>query len=312
MTLTANDRVTLVPLRPRYEGANIRTWVGFKHLLYLVEEAVLAWFRERGAGPQRLYHDYELGLEIISSSTLLLALVEVDDEVTAEVTLKQPGLFAVKLLVKRGVPTVALTSKVRVALVREKNASAVGSVPEEFAPLVVTDMAQAATDVERRDRRIAAGKEPRAVLLTGGSPACLWSWKARYFHCHYSARVQHSSYVRALEEVVDRFLEERGISVGRVLREEGLIPVVSRVRVELLADAHMGETVHTSFVVGEVLKGVAYDGRMDSHVQRGETMVHMASARILHGYAVSRGEGAGQLAQLSESTLAALTGEAEL
>ena len=38
-------------MRPRYEGANICTWIGFKHVNYLVEEAVLAHFRSRrGAG----------------------------------------------------------------------------------------------------------------------------------------------------------------------------------------------------------------------------------------------------------------------
>ena len=34
--------------RPSYEGANIRTWVGFKHFMYLVEESVLAWLRGSG------------------------------------------------------------------------------------------------------------------------------------------------------------------------------------------------------------------------------------------------------------------------
>ena len=57
--------MTALTCRPRYEGANIRTWIGFKHFMYLVEEAVLHWFRERGLGPQRLYHEYGLGLEIV-------------------------------------------------------------------------------------------------------------------------------------------------------------------------------------------------------------------------------------------------------
>jgi len=51
-------------LRPRFEGANIRTCIGFKHLLYMVEEAILQWFREHGPGPQYLFHEHGLELEI--------------------------------------------------------------------------------------------------------------------------------------------------------------------------------------------------------------------------------------------------------
>src|SRR5262249_51880992 len=78
--------VTALTCRPRYEGANIRTWIGFKQFMLLAEEAVLAWFRERGLGPQRLYHEHGLGLEIVDSSVQLPALLEVDDEVRAEVS----------------------------------------------------------------------------------------------------------------------------------------------------------------------------------------------------------------------------------
>jgi acyl-CoA thioesterase FadM len=309
MTLTADDGVLLVSLRPHYEGANIGTWIGFKHLLYLIEEAVLQWFRERGIGPQRLYHEYDLGLEIVDSSALLLTLLEIDDEVTAEVTPRWPGLFSVRLLVKREVPTVVLKSKVKVVLVKGKKAREVKPVPDNIAPLVVPNVAQAMTDIARRDLRIAPGEQPCAVLTPRDSPTFLWSWQARYFHCHYSERVQHSSYVRALEEVVDRFLNERGLAIGRVLDEQGLIPVVSRARVQLIADAYMEETIHTTFVVEDIFKETVYDARMDCYVQRGETLAHTATARILHGYAISKGEDAGRLTRLNESTLAALTSE---
>jgi acyl-CoA thioesterase FadM len=144
------------------------------------------------------------------------------------------------------------------------------------------------------------------VLAEGGT--FVWSWKARYFLCHYSNRVQHSAYVRSLEEVVDRFLADRGISVGRMLVDRGWIPVVSRARVTLLADAVMEEVIHTTFTVDNVLKGVGYDATMNCFVHRDADLVHVATARILHGYAVSRGEGAGRLAELDDGTISALTG----
>jgi len=313
VAVTANHQVMPLPMRPRFEGANIRTWVGFKHLMYLAEEAVVQWFRQSDMGLQHLYNEYGLGLEIVDSSVLLPALLEIDDEVVAEVTAKQPGRFSVRLLVEReGSNISVLKGNVKVALVQERSTSEVKPVPLEIAPLVVSDVTATTTTSDRHDLWIKPGEDERSVLIGRDSRAFLWSWRARYFHCHYSDRVQHSGYLRALEEVVDRFLVDRGISVRRMLDERGWIPVVSRARVQLVADAHMEETIHTTFVVEDVLKGIAYDARMDCYVRRGEMMVHTATARILHGYAVSHGEAAGRLTKFDESTLIALTAVTQL
>lgn len=305
MAVSATGRTVRVPGRPRFEGVNIRTWVGFKHFMYLAEEAVVQWFREAGTGPGRLYHEYGLGLEIIDSSVQLPAVLDVDDQTVAEVTEQRPGRFQVLLRVPRpGGDGVVLKGKVTVALVREGAAPAAGEPPAGAAALVVPEVAAPAG--ERKDRP--AGRDLRSALGMAGPASFLWSWRARYFHCHYSDRVQHSAYIRALEETVDRFLADREVPIGRMLAERGWIPVVSRARVRLLADAHLDEQIHTTFSVVEVLKGAGYDARMDCYVRRGATMVHTASARILHGYAVSRGPAAGRLAELDEATVHALTG----
>src|ERR1039458_10707965 len=139
--MAADDQITLVSMRPLYEGANIRTWIGFKHLLYLVEQGVLQWFRERGIGPQRLYHEYGVGLAIVDSSALLLTLLEVDDQVVAEIILEKPGRFSVVLRVERkGSDAVVLKSKVAVALVREKGIGTAKPLPDHLAQFVVADL----------------------------------------------------------------------------------------------------------------------------------------------------------------------------
>src|ERR671922_138859 len=97
VTTTAQPTTTVVTGRPRYEGANIRTWIGFKHFVYLVEEAVLHWFRERDLGARRLYHDFGLGLELVDVSVQLPAYLEVDDEVTAAVSEERLGRLSVRL-----------------------------------------------------------------------------------------------------------------------------------------------------------------------------------------------------------------------
>jgi acyl-CoA thioesterase FadM len=112
-----------------------------------------------------------------------------------------------------------------------------------------------------------------------------------------------------MEEVVDRFLHDRGLGVGKLLDERGWIPVVSRARVRLLADAHMEETVHTVFTVQDFLKDISYTATVDHYVRRGDQLVHIATGTIMHGYAVSRGPQAGTVAVLDEATKNAMLGD---
>lgn len=292
-------------LRPRYEGTNIGTWIGFKHLMYLAEEGLLAFFREQGFGPRRLFHEFGLGLEIVDASVQLPALLEIDDEVVAETRLLAPGRGSTRLRVEHGAtPRVVLNGKLGFTLAA--NAQASGRPwPAELGALAPLDGAP--QDGRLADVPLRSG-DARAGLMAACPAAFYWCWKARYFHCHVSERVQYSAYVRALEEVVERFLEDRGLAVGRLLVERGLIPVVSRARVRMLRPVAMEALVHTTFVVDDVLMDKAYDGRMDCYVQHGGVLQHVASARILHGYAHSAGPEAGRLAALDAATLRALTG----
>lgn len=291
MELAPAESGLRVQARPRFEGSNIRTWIGFKHLMYLVEEAVLLWFRDRGQGPQALYHAHGLGLEILDSSVQLPALVELDDEVQCLVTPRRPGQFSVTIRVPRpGSATLAVRGRVTVALVPEDR----GRPP---APPALGELVAAGL-------QFAAAGQATASVPDGFR----WTWTGRYFHCHYSDRVQHSAYVRALEEVVDRFLAARGMSIRTLLDERGWIPVVSRARVRLLAPAHMEEEIHTTFQVTEILRGTAFDAVMDCHVERDGRAIPVASAQILHGYAASRGPDAGRLVELDAGVIARLTG----
>ena len=297
---------TVLESRPRYEGANIRTWVGFKHFMYLVEEAVLAWLRDNGAGARELFHDYGLGAEIVDCSVQLPAVLEVDDLVRAEVVAAKGRQLQVRLLVTRdGAEVVALRGKVTLNLVPERDAPAHRPAPSELAAYEVTEL----HDGTARDLQIPAGFSVEQVLVPQGCTAMLWSWRAPYFYCHFSDRVQHSGFTRCLEEVVDRFLDSRGLAVGRMLAQRSWIPVVSRARVRMLAPAHMEETIHTTFRVTDVLRATMFDGQMDCYVQRGQTLFHVATATILHGYAISRGPEAGNLAELDAEVSRILLGD---
>ncbi|MBC2875748.1 MULTISPECIES: serine aminopeptidase domain-containing protein [Streptomyces] len=307
-----DDQPTSYVGSPRYEGVNIRTWVGFKHFMYLVEEAVLAYFRERGVGARDIYHRHGLGLEIVDSSVQLPATLEAEDQVYATIisATPKPGKgapFTVTLNVERdGRPVTVLKGKVRVALVAVKDGSGTEPVPAVLEPYVVPEVA-ALTHPEAATLPVGEGREVADVLVPEGSGAYLWSWRAPYTYCHFSDRLQHSAYVRTLEEVVDRFLHDRGIAIGRLLEERAWIPVVSRARVQMLADVFMEETVHTVFQVQDVIKDTVYTARMDCYVRRGDGLERVATATIMHGYAVSRGEKAGTVAVFDDEVRAVLT-----
>ncbi|MBW4721855.1 thioesterase family protein [Saccharothrix obliqua] len=305
MTATTRAEPTVLRARPAYEGANIRTWVGFKHFDYLVEQAVLQWLRDRGTGARALYLEHGLGAEIVDCSLQLPAVLELDDEVRVEAVEEDAGggRLSVRIAVEReGAEVTVLRGRVRVALVRERSADRYRPAPAALAALEVAALPEPAG--------VPLAGRPAAEVLAERPNAFVWSWRAPYYYCHFSDRVQHSGFVRALEEVVDRFLADRGISVGRLLTERSWIPVVSRARVRLLAAAHMEETVHTVFRVVDVLRGTLFDAEMDCYVQRGDELVPVAAGRILHGYAVAAGDGAGGLAELTDDVVRALTGGA--
>ncbi len=290
---------------PRYEGANIRSWIGFKHLMYLVEEAILRVLRQRGWGTDFLYREYGIGTQIVDSSALFVRLLQMDDEVAADVLQGQDGQFTVRLAAKRnGTVQTVVKAKARAVLVALSEVPGAEPIPQEMAALLYSNTAAATKSSNRCNLRIQP--EDTIELLLKRNGAFYWPWRARYFHCHYSDRLQHSAYIRALEEVVDRFLAERGISVARMLADYGWIPVVSRARLEMLADAYMEETIHTVFRVEEITKRLTYTARMDCFVQRDNMLVHTATAAIVHGYAISSGPEAGCLTTLDPATTIAL------
>ncbi len=45
-----SDAVTVHTGRPGFEGANIHTWIGFKHFMYQLEEATLEYCRQHALG----------------------------------------------------------------------------------------------------------------------------------------------------------------------------------------------------------------------------------------------------------------------
>lgn len=306
------EGVTSFQGRPRYDGMNISTFIGFKNFLTLAEEAVLEHFRACGYGPQSLFSDFGLGLELVDSSGRLTNTLHGDDLVVGTVTAKPakngPGLnCAVSLSAVRGDQRVpVLAGKHRVVLLEERDGTPTRPVPEELAPYVVPELAVPGTDLERPQ---CADRTPARVLAGPGTNGFLWSWTIPYYFCHYYTRLQSNGYVRLLEEAVDRYLAHVGLSITERLATHNWIPVVSRARVRMHADAHLGETLHLTFTVDDVIKETVFTATMAAYVQRGDELIRTATATIMHGWVPARGAAAfSQMVPIDEVTAKALYG----
>lgn len=318
-TLQAAE-VTVVELRPRFEGSNICTWIGFKHVMYLVEEAVLHSFRDRGLVPRYLFEEHGLCLEIVDSSVRILHALHMDDLVRVEVTAKtKPGdreqTLAVQLLVERdGTLLKALTGKVKVVFRQDRSGVTAPEPTPELAPYVVAEINRGGqpfvpASASTNGRGTEGGDDIIRQVVPADANAFVWKWHIPYFYCHFTERLQHSGYLRLMEEVVDLFLANRGISIRTLLDQRGWIPVVPNAQVELLREALMEETIYTVYTVEQIFKDVTYTSRMDCYVVRDNRLIHTATGKITHGYAKILNRRDWSLVNFDESVLAALRGE---
>ncbi len=327
MTSTTVEQVVTVQGRPRYEGSNICTWIGFKHVMYLIEEAVLEAVRQTTPGAQALFEEHGLGVDIVDSDARILTALHIDDVARTEVT-RQPDDGSGELAFKTVTwldrpgrkPAKAVTAKVRVVLRRVADAP---PVPDELATYAVPEIVRAPASVPPRPsfgspvdgtagaigRGVVGAADETARSLVAGSNALVWKWRIPYFYCHFTERIQHSGYLRLMEEVVDLFLADRGISIRRMLTDQKWIPVVPQARVEILREALMEEELYTVFTVEDVFKDLTYTARMDCYVLRGDELVQTATGRITHGYALILDRHAWEVVPFDERTLAALRGE---
>ena len=310
MSPTATDKTTTTQIRPRYEGSNICTWIGFKHVNYMVEEAVLDHLRQRGFPAGALYERYGLCTDITDLDTKILTAFHIDDLATAtvkEVAHDGPELrLAVEFTVDRGKPVRAVKSKVSVSLRLDPHGFDAEDAPAELAPHVVDAISAPSDEVVP----ITVGDADPLDLLTAGRNAFGWAWRMPYFYCHFTERVQMSGYLRQMEEILDLFVEDRGVSIKTLLDEQNWIPVVPHSRITFLAEAKMEETLYTVFTVEDIFKRYTFTARMDCYVLRDGVLVPTATGKITHGWAVIENRKDWSLVNFDDRLTDALTGKA--
>ncbi|MFI6173292.1 thioesterase family protein [Nocardia sp. NPDC051052] len=275
--------------RPRFNGANIHKYIGFKNFMFLAEDAVLQHFREGGIAPGRMFDDYGLGLEIVDISTRLINIMSIDDEIEAVVeTVSQargPGMVVkVRLDAIRPDGRVqVLGGKLRVVFVSERDGTPVRQTPEGLAELTVPEVSA----ISGASAVIEFPDDPVATLAPENG--FLWELQIPYYFCHWYTRMQSNGYIRLLEEGTDRFLRHAGLGITELLAQRDWIPLVSRARVQMHADAYMGETMYITYVVDDILKNTVYDSTMTCWVRRDDHLIKVATCTILHGWMIARG-----------------------
>ncbi|MFI9008445.1 acyl-CoA thioesterase [Actinosynnema sp. NPDC053489] len=308
---------TTVSLRPRYEGSNICTWIGFKHVNYLVEEAVLDHLRQSGFPAGALYERFGLCTDLTDLDTKILTAFHIDDLAQATVTRVAgdgPLKLLVELTVQRDGKTVkAVKSKVAVSFRLDPHGFDAEPAPAELLPHVVD--AIGAPEAAVLDRvgavePVRVGDADPLDLLTAGRNAFAWAWRMPYFYCHFTERVQMSGYLRQMEEILDLFVEDRGVSIKKLLDEQNWIPVVPHSRITFLGEARMEETLYTVFTVEEVFKRFTFTARMDCYALRDGELVPTATGRITHGWAVIENRKDWSLVDFDDRLLGAITGKA--
>jgi acyl-CoA thioesterase FadM len=330
MTTTASPSIgsvrppgsTSFSLRPSFEGCNIGTWIGFKHVLYLVEAGLLQFFREWGHEPGRLFEAYALCLEMNRSRTRLLSAISIDEEVLVECAPRQPTgsclPFSVSVRRARAVGSGRLVhSEVDVAIrLVHQDRDPPLPPPPELAPYVAASARPVSAAITSHEHSALVGASPpsgAAQQLREKQPrAMIWKRRIPYFYCHYTDKLQHSGYVRLMEEAVELLLAERGISIARMLRERDWIPVVSDVSIELLEEAYMEELLYTVLQVEEIYKQVTHRARFDCYVEREGRLLKTAAGSVTHAYLRigDRGTG-GAVVPLDDDVVAALRGSGD-
>lgn len=317
------DSETVARLTPSYEGSNIGSWIGFKHINYLVEAAVLDHFRASGFGVRSLYEKYGLCLEIVDLDTRIATGVHLDDLIEATVrpwTADDAGELAltVSLVAQRGAErTKVASSRVRVLLRRDLRGGPAEAAPKELLPFITNHIARAGREPTPIPYlagpysvgRGSTGGDPVLAELVRDTNAFAWRWRIPYPYCHFNERLQMSGYLRQMEEVVDLFLADRGISIKSLLDERSWIPVVPHSAITMLDEAIMEEDLYTVYTVEHIFKGFTYTSRMDTYVLRDGEPLRTATGRITHGYAEIGSRGSFNLVEFDGRVLAALGGE---
>lgn len=314
---------TTVTYTPGYEGANIGTVIGFKHVNYLVEKAVIDHFRRSGLAVGALYERHGLGFDVTHIESRINTALIVDDEASIEVkSATKDGAnelaFKVVITVERdGERKKVVTSTVRAVLrydendVRMLRRLPVPECLDQFVVARIGDAEPGAAVEKLGDDLVSGGStdhDPVLEQLTAGTNSYAWKFRIPYTYVHFFDRLQISGYLRLMEEAKHRFVDARGIGIRKLLQEQNWIPVVTHSTVTLLDEALLEEDLYIVYTVDSIFKNLLYTSKMDYYVVRNGHLVRTATGVITHAYGVLENGKEGRLVEWDERVAKAFLG----
>ncbi|MFJ4650570.1 hypothetical protein ACIP5Y_04745 [Nocardia sp. NPDC088792] len=281
------------------EGANIRTWIGFKHFEYVVSDAIREYLTASGVDARQLIIDGG-AFEVVASRVALTSVIELGDRLTVRIVelirVAADRLSAIVEIDNLRSAQRALKGRYQILL------TAPADDAGRFAPVLET----------LAEGPLAVAAKPRGGTLSGPeTPAAAdvfaHEWVVPYYYCERSEVLSYRGYVRTVETVVDEYLAHVGLAIPGLLAERAWIPVVAKYSFEILAPAPMGVRVRTFFKIEDVVGDAVFNASWATFAEQPAGWVCTARGEIQHGYAISRGAAAGSLARLDEATIKALT-----
>ncbi len=315
MYTDALEQTTTHTLQPRLEGLHVGDMIGFKHIMYLAEDAVVRHFRGFGLGVGRLSRDWNVGMKFVSSHGRIASAVRIDDDVSVQVTPKGISsdgtihLAVAEYVVRDGKQERAYSGKVAVRLQQVTISKASGVLPAELRPLLWRSAESASPGATvSTDGAGPEATDGRDGVLAPGANGFVMCFRNPYFYCGNNYDLQMSGYLRYMESAAELFLEERGISVHRMLDTKQWIPFVSKTGVDIHCDVHMEEEVTCAFIVQDIFRDLMYTAVVKFYVQRGGQRVNVATGHVTHGYCEVEGHSGWKMVPFDEEALAAIRG----
>lgn len=285
------------------EGNNINMWLGFKHIMYAAEVALLAHLRQAGVGIRTLFEEHGLVAEIVACDGRILHALKLDELLRTEIQpaparRQAPGCldFAVTHWVEReGKPLKAYSGHLRLRLRRD---ASLGFAPQTgHASALLPYITDQATDVAPRDMA------QRADV----GPSVSYEMQVPYYYCHGNERMKMSAYLRLMEQADAEFCAARGIPIVRLLDEQRWIPAVPSASVSLLGEVRMNDQLRITYGVVDIVKNFTYKSLFQCHVKRDGEWQPVAIGEIVHAYAEIKSRVDWSMVNFDDRVMAAIT-----
>lgn len=296
--------------RPQNEGANIENYIGFKHLTYLMEETIINYFREKYLSPNQLLRMFGVKFYIKSLKIDILKAVNIDDEIVMKIFSPNEyptNRFKIKASDNSGI--LFFKGELVVCIDKPIKDAEFHLVSKNFRYLLKEMVEKEATD--NNIELPINNSNPIQILKEYKSfnSAFIFSKRIPYYYCNYTDELHHSGYERIIEEAVDLFLEERGMSIRTMLNSKRWIPVVSKSQIEIKHKIKLEDTIYIAFSVKNIVLNSIYEADIYFFKQYNNKLIEVANGSITHGYSCIKNPETPELVIFDELTLKKLSNE---